>query len=190
MSGGMNEHRLDDRDALTGLPGVDAVRERLRSWSEGGASTLHALLIGLRRFDAVNLAYGTATGDLALAEVAARLTHFSASELDGKWLAARAGGGTFLVVANQACSRERWQLYAEQLAEVIAGPIVRGTGSLRLSPRIALLRVLGGGWSGPMARRPGPEELRPSSRQTFWQRSTVTRSRCCTSRNTRSLVVN
>src|SRR5690606_15444907 len=107
-----------------------------RAWSQEGSTTLHALLVGLRRFDAVNLAYGTATGDLALAEVAARLTHFSASELDGQWLAARAGGGSFLVVANQACSRERWHLYAEQLAEVIAGPIARGTGTLRLSPRI------------------------------------------------------
>lgn len=169
MTGKMSEHRLDDRDALTGLAGVDAVRERLRAWGQEGSTTLHALLIGLRRFDAVNLAYGTATGDLALAEVAARLTHFSASELDGKWLAARAGGGSFLVVANQACSRERWHLYAEQLAEVIAGPIARGTGTLRLSPRIALLRVLAEEDGEAILDRLGQAlEAMPAGRRVVW----------------------
>lgn len=136
----MNDLRLDDRDALTGLPGIEAVRERLRSWS-GEGTALHALLLGFRRFDAVNLAYGTSAGDLALAEVAARLTHFAAAELDGPWLAARAGG-SFLLVANQACSRERWELFAQQLADTVAGPIAGGAGALRLSPQIALLRVL------------------------------------------------
>ena len=131
----------DDRDALTGLPGVEAVRERLRAWSADEGSTLHALLLGLRRFDAVNLAYGTSAGDLALAEVAARLTHFAAAELEGPWLAARAGG-SFLLVANQACSRERWQLFAQQLADTVARPIAGASGALRLSPQVALLRVL------------------------------------------------
>ena len=137
----MKEFRPDDRDALTGLPGVEAVRERLRSWSAGEGATLHALLLGLRRFDAVNLAYGTSAGDLALAEVAARLTHFAAAELEGPWLAARAGG-SFLLVANQACSRERWQLFAQQLADTVAGPIAGAGGAVRLSPQVALLRML------------------------------------------------
>jgi predicted signal transduction protein with EAL and GGDEF domain len=137
----MNEPRLDDRDTLTGLPGIEAVRERLGTWSSDEGAALHALLLGLRRFDAVNLAYGTSAGDLALAEVSARLTHFAAAELDGPWLAARTGG-SFLLVANEACSRERWQLFAQQLADTVAGPIDRGSGALRLSPQIALLRVL------------------------------------------------
>ncbi|MDB5725418.1 MAG: diguanylate cyclase [Novosphingobium sp.] len=137
----MNDMRPDERDALTGLPGVEAVRERLRAWSDVEGSTLHALLLGLRRFDAVNLAYGTPAGDLALAEVAARLTHFAAAELDGPWLAARAGG-SFLLVANEACSRERWQLFAQQLADTVARPIAGASGALRLSPQVALLRVL------------------------------------------------
>lgn len=138
----MNDLRPADRDALTGLPGVEIARERLRRWSADKDASLHALIIGLRRFDAINLAYGTSAGDLALAEVAARLTHFAAAELDGPWLAARAGG-SFLLVANMACSRERWQLFGEQLADSIARPIAGGSGALRLSPRVALLRVLG-----------------------------------------------
>ena len=42
-------------DALTGLPGRDAARARLADWLERG-EPVHGLLIGLRRFDAVNLA--------------------------------------------------------------------------------------------------------------------------------------
>ena len=75
------------RDALTGLAGRDAARTRLAEWLADGAQ-VHAMLVGLRRFDAVNLAYGAAAGDAALAEIANRLKHFAADELDGGWLAA------------------------------------------------------------------------------------------------------
>lgn len=137
------------RDRLTGLPGVDSVRLRLHQWSEQAASEglpthVHAMLIGLRRFDAVNLAYGASAGDGALEEVATRISHFAQGELDGPWLLARSGGGSFLLVANEACSRERWQLFAEQMAEAISRPMALLAGILRLSPRIALLRGLSG----------------------------------------------
>ena len=133
------------RDALTGLPGMAAVRARLDDWigeskTAGEGPRLHALLLGLRRFDTLNLAYGTAAGDAALAEVAARLSHFAGRELEGPWLAARAGGGTFVLIANETCSRQRWQLFAGQLADVVARPLPTPGAVLRLSPRIALLR--------------------------------------------------
>ena len=78
------------------------------------------MLLGLRRFDAVNLAYGAAAGDLALAEVAARLRISPRPSSTGRWLARAVGGGNFLLVADEACSRERWQLFAEQLADAVA----------------------------------------------------------------------
>ncbi|MDE8651060.1 GGDEF domain-containing phosphodiesterase [Novosphingobium album (ex Liu et al. 2023)] len=137
------------RDMLTGLPGVDSVRGRVEQWmAQSGiapqAARVHAMLLGLRRFDAVNLAYGSAAGDGALEEVAARVSHFAASELDGPWLVARAGGGRFLLVASEACSRERWQLIADQIADAIARPMAIPSGILRLSPRFALVRALEG----------------------------------------------
>ena len=135
-----------ERDAVTGLPGLDAARQRLAQWCSpeaGEAPSVHALLLGIRRFETINLAYGTATGDAVLAELAVRITHFAADELDGPWFVARGGGGSFLVVAREACSRERWQLFAEQLADVAARPMARANGgTLRLSPRIALLRAV------------------------------------------------
>lgn len=105
---------------------------------------VHAMLLGLRRLDAINIAYGEAAGDGALQEVASRIQHFAAEELDGPWVLARAGGGTFVLVANEACSRERWQLVADQLADLIAAPVAVRSGILRLSPRIALIRALTG----------------------------------------------
>lgn len=136
------------RDALTGLPGVEVLRARLGEWiaegkSAGEGPRLHALLLGLRRFDAINLAYGAAAGDAALAEVAARLSHFAAQELEGPWIAARSGGSQFLLAANEACSRQRWQLFASQLADLVTKPIVTAAGEVRLSPRTALLRGVG-----------------------------------------------
>ena len=137
------------RDALTGLPGMAAVRRRLGDWTGGRGETgehprLHLLLLGLRRFDALNLAYGNAAGDAGLVEIAGRLSHFAASELEGPWIAARSGGSNFVLVANQACSRESWHLFASQLADWIARPVVTPAGSLRLTPRIALLRGVDG----------------------------------------------
>lgn len=132
------------RDPLTGLPGVEAVHARVAEWHDrdGDASSIHALLLGLRRFDAVNLAYGESAGDAALAEIAARIGHFADDELDGSFVVARGGGRNFLIISNWACSRERWRLFAEQLADVVARPIAAPTGVLRLSPRLALLRAL------------------------------------------------
>ncbi|HVR91699.1 MAG TPA: GGDEF domain-containing phosphodiesterase [Novosphingobium sp.] len=131
------------RDAVTGLPGRDAVRARLDTWlAEGTGPTIHAALIGLKRFDTINLAYGAAAGDAALAEIAMRLKQFAAAELDGSWLVGRGGGGQFLLVSNEPNSRERWQFLAGQLADCIAKPIAGPGGALRLSPRVALVRGL------------------------------------------------
>lgn len=148
------------RDAITGLPPVETVRLRLESWLAEGAAAgqtarVHAILLGLHRFDAVNLAHGSAAGDGALAEVAGRMSHFAADELDGPWLVARSRGGNFLLVANEACSRERWQLFAAQLADEVARPIAVPAGILRLAPRIALLRGLPGEGVDSMLERLG-----------------------------------
>lgn len=133
-------------DRLTGIPGLEAVHERIALWREEPLKPhmahVHAMLLGLKRLDAINMAYGAAAGDGALEEVAARISHFAEEELDGPWLLARAGGGTFVLVANEACSRERWQLVADQLADLIARPIAMPSGILRLSPWIALIRTL------------------------------------------------
>lgn len=131
------------RDAVTGLSGRDSVRARLSEWLARG-EPVHALLLGLRRFDAVNLAFGRAVGDAALAEVTARIRHFAADALDGSWLSTRISGGQFLLIASESCSRERWQFLASGLLDVVARPMPVAGATIRLSPRAALLRGLSG----------------------------------------------
>ena len=136
------------RDRLTGLEGLAGARARLERWRDEageGPAPVQAMLIGLRRFDAVNLAYGADAGDAALVEVAGRLLHFAAAEIEGEWLVARLGGGTFLFAANEASSRERWQSLAEMLAAAIARPLgnISAGSAMRLWPRIALMRAKG-----------------------------------------------
>ena len=194
------------RDAVTGLPGAEAARARLGEWLARGAQ-VQALLVGLRRFDAVNLAYGAASGDAALAETAARIKHFAADELDGPWLAARGGGGQFLLLSADPCSRERWQLFAAELLDRLARPIATSGGTVRPSPRAALLRglaeesadslldrlahaldrVMGQPgrrllWGDGEATRAAPHCWRPICSR----RSTGVRSKCCTSRSSRA----
>ena len=140
----------EQQDSLTGLRHFAAGRDLLEEWLAMGQASvalghgpapLHAMLIGISRFETVNLAYGEAMGDAALAEVARRIREVAGSLIDGPWFAARAPGGSFLLVAHQACRREQWQAVAETLADVISEPIMRREGNLRLSPRLALLRL-------------------------------------------------
>ena len=140
------------RDELTGLAGTDAAHDTLARWQaqaaeDGGVAPVHAMLVALGRFDTINLAYGEATGDSALVAISQRILHFAQDEFeDSEWLAARLGGGKFLLAAHESCSRERWQWLAEALADAIAHPIAElgSTGTVRLWPRIALMRPVPG----------------------------------------------
>ena len=164
-------------DLLTGLVGRDAAAARLDEWLARD-ERVHALLVGLKRFDAVNLAYGKAAGDAALAEVAQRLRHFAAEELDGLWLAARGGGGQFLLLATEPCSRERWQLAAGQLLDALARPIATTWGTLRLSPRAALLRGVAGESAGSVLDRLGQaldSTMAQPGRRLLWADGEATR---------------
>ncbi|MEI6644370.1 MAG: GGDEF domain-containing protein [Novosphingobium sp.] len=128
----------DDRDVLTGLPGLHSAARWLDRVGETGF--VQAMLVSLQRLPAVNLAYGMAGGDRVLVEVARRLRDFVADELGPQALVARAAGGAFLVASRAALSRERWQWLAEALGRAIARPLVVDGERLSLAPRTALLR--------------------------------------------------
>ncbi|MFV0646055.1 MAG: GGDEF domain-containing phosphodiesterase [Sphingomonadaceae bacterium] len=146
------EHGTALRDDLTGLPVASVARATLDKWqsdyaARGHIAPIHAMLVGLGRFEAVNLAYGEAAGDGALVEIARRILHFAEDEFEsGAWIVARIGGGQFLVAALEACSRERWQWLADALADAVALPMaeLEGAGTLRLWPRVALMRATKG----------------------------------------------
>lgn len=139
------------RDPLTGLAGPQTAHARLAAWEDEAQravriAPIHAMMLGLRRFETVNLAYGEAAGDSALVEVARRIMEFAGDEIEGEYIVARMGGGSFLLAANEPCSRERWHWLAEALAECVAKPIINlhGKGTMRLWPRISLVRTMPG----------------------------------------------
>lgn len=178
MNAMLPEHFAAKSDPLTGLIGREGAAARLGEWLEQDAK-VHALLIGLKRFDALNLAYGTAAGDAVLGEVAQQLKHFAANELEGAWIAARSGGDEFLLLATEPCSRERWQLAAGQLLEALARPIATTWGTMRLSPRGALLRGIGGDSAASVLDRLGQalhQAMGQSARRLVWADGEATRS--------------
>lgn len=151
MTGDIPHGREGGRDALTGLSGPGQAQARLGGWmaaamSRGDVAPVHAMLLSLRRFDTVNLAFGERAGDSALVEVASRILRFADDQFEGDWFAARLGGGHFMLALNESCSRERWEWLGEALAGSVAHPIsnVGELGTVRLSPRVALIRVMPG----------------------------------------------
>lgn len=128
----------DGRDRLTGLPGAADAAAWLGRAGQGGF--VHAMLVGLHRFRSVNLAYGRAGGDLALAEIARRVRDFASAEIGPDAFVARIGGGDFLVASAGATSRERWQWLAEALGRSVARALTMHGDVLHLAPRTALLR--------------------------------------------------
>ncbi|MGI8944335.1 MAG: EAL domain-containing protein, partial [Qipengyuania sp.] len=140
------------RDPLTRLADIGHVRSTMARWQLEWRGTeyacpMHLMLISLGRIETVNVAFGETAGDGALVEVAQRIRHFAADELEsGVWQAARVSGGSFLLAAREECSRERWQWLGEALADAIATPISSPDmgASVRLSPRLVLLRATEG----------------------------------------------
>lgn len=137
------------RDPLTGLLGADQAQARIDEWlaeakAQGQVAPIHVMLLALRRFDTVNLAYGERAGDSALVEIATRILRFADDQFDREWIASRLGGGHFLLALNEPSSRERWEWLAETLAETISRPIgnIGNLGAVRLSPRVALIRAM------------------------------------------------
>ena len=161
------------RDALTGLPGAVAARQRLETWLAEGQ--VHALLLSLTRLETVNLAYGSAAGDGVLAEAAARIQHFAGAELDSNWLAARLGGGSFLLAARGAHSRERWVLFGQGLAEYVARPMPQAIGAMQMLPRIALIRALSGEDAGSVIDRLVQAQATSRARRVHWIDGAATR---------------
>lgn len=137
-------------DSLTGLVDARAALAWLdRAEGRREAGPVHAMLLGLNRLQAVNLAFGRGGGDRILAEVARRIVQVLGEELGPRGLVARVSGGEFLIASDAPLSRERWQGVAQVLGRAIARPLRLDSLSpeggavgeaVRLLPRIALLR--------------------------------------------------
>ena len=139
------------RDPLTGLATAEAALAAIAHWhaaARDGRVMVHAMLVSLASFSAVNLAHGRVGGDEALVETAERMRHFARGELGARWVLARMTGDSFLVAMDEPISRERWQWLAEELGRWITRPIgctgEADTPAVRLRPRLTLSRSVPG----------------------------------------------
>lgn len=133
----------DTRDPLTGLVGEMKSRATLAEWQAEGADNVQAMLVALGELDALNTAFGRVVGDAVLCETARRIASFADDEFGGSVsLLGRIGGSSFLVAVRDECSRARWQVLAEALADTLALPCRIGAEvpDIRLWPRLILAR--------------------------------------------------
>ena len=131
------------RDPLTGLRDGKAARawitRHLRaSHGAGEGPQLIALLLAVSRFDAINAAFGRATGDKVLQAVARRIER--QVDPDGRTrLVARMAGAEFAILLAQPASLAEGRFLAGQLVETIARPFMSGDHAITLASRVGVV---------------------------------------------------
>ncbi len=117
--------RLQNFDALTGLPNRRFMLEQLRAavhWTEHAGGHGAVLLIGLDKFQAVNDMLGHQAGDVFLQQTAARLR----GAVPGEQRVGRIGGDEFLVVLEDlGAPPERAEQAVRRIAEDLRAALLQ-----------------------------------------------------------------
>jgi diguanylate cyclase (GGDEF)-like protein len=121
------------RDALTGLRTGRAARTWMAEQLEQGQGPV-ALLLSVNRYDAINAAFGRATGDAVLQAAARRIERHV--EADGRRrLVARMAGAEFAVLLAAPAALEEGRFLAGELVEAIGRPFVSGDHVITLGAK-------------------------------------------------------
>jgi diguanylate cyclase (GGDEF)-like protein len=144
------------RDPLTGLRDGTAARtwigRRLADAAEGEGAPVIALLLAVSRFDAINAAFGRATGDSVLQAVARRIERHV--EADGRSrLVARVAGAEFAVLLAAPAGLAEGAFLAGQLVEAIARPFMSGDHAITLASRVGVVAAAPGDDTAALLRR-------------------------------------
>ncbi len=127
-----------NRDPLTGLRDGPAARawiaRALAESAEGVGPALVAVLLAVSRFDAINAAFGRATGDAVL-QAAARRIERQAEAGGRSRFVARVAGAEFAVLLGRPASLAEGRFLAGQLIEAIARPFMSGDHAITLASR-------------------------------------------------------
>ena len=128
------------RDPMTGLRDAQAARTWIaRRLDDGGEQqpALVLLLLAVSRFDAINAAFGRATGDAVLQAAARRIERLV--EPDGRRrFVARVAGAEFAVLLAAPTSLAEAQFLAGQLVEATGRPFMSGDHVVTLGCRIGI----------------------------------------------------
>jgi len=144
------------RDPLTGLRDGRAARAWMAGhFAEPGAVAeprLVALLVSVNRYDAINAAFGRATGDAVL-QAAARRIELHAGSDGRRRLVARMAGAEFAVLLPAPATLEEGRFLAGELVEAIGRPFVSGDHVITLGAKAGVAAAQAGDDAAALLRR-------------------------------------
>jgi diguanylate cyclase (GGDEF)-like protein len=137
---GGGEGAAQSRDAVTGTRDGRAARawlgEQLAA-AEGIEPAAVVLLLAVSRFDAINAAFGRATGDAVLQAAARRIERVVDADNRRRFVA-RIAGAQFAVALAAPTSLSEGRFIAGQLVEAIARPFMSGDHVITLGARVGV----------------------------------------------------
>jgi len=129
------------RDALTGVRDGRAAREwlsrRLEADGQGDEPAAVVLLLALTRFDAINLAFGRASGDAVLQAAARRIERQVDADGDQRAVA-RLAGAEFAVLLSAPEGAAEARNLAGHLIEAMSRPFVSGDQVITIGGRVGI----------------------------------------------------
>jgi diguanylate cyclase (GGDEF)-like protein len=105
--------------------------------AEGGEPAAVVLLLAVSRFDAINAAFGRATGDAVLQAAARRIERVVDADNRRRFVA-RIAGAQFAVALAAPTSLSEGRFIAGQLVEAIARPFMSGDHVITLGARVGV----------------------------------------------------
>ncbi|CAN5282371.1 hypothetical protein BH09PSE3_BH09PSE3_27320 [soil metagenome] len=129
---------------ITADPG--AVQEQLL------ASPTALMLIGLKRFDAINAAFGRVTGDALLVAVERRIASVASEASGGEAIVSRSGGTDFVVVSATMGLNDRLAM-ADRIVAQIERPFMAGDHFVALGACIGIVDTRAGDLESDVLRR-------------------------------------
>ena len=142
------------RDPLTGLRDAGAARAWIARQlvDEGEGPALVVLLLAASRFDAINAAFGRATGDAVLQAVARRIERQAEADHRSRFVA-RMAGAEFAVLLARPAGLAEGRFLAGQLVEAIARPFMSGDHAITLASRAGVVAAAPGDDVASLLRR-------------------------------------
>ena len=143
------------RDPLTGVRDGQAARAWIEDQLASGdphQPALVVLLLAVSRFDAINAAFGRATGDAVLQAAARRIERLVDAD-NKRRLVARLAGAQFAVMLAAPTSLAEGRFMAVQLVEALARPFMSGDHVITLGSRVGVVAAAPGDDPAGLLRR-------------------------------------
>ncbi|RED15508.1 diguanylate cyclase (GGDEF)-like protein [Parasphingopyxis lamellibrachiae] len=137
------DHRnISESDYLTGVGDVHSAHQWIDTQlgaERGDGPKLALLLISLHRFERINQAYGSATGDAVLQGMARRIERLIFAMPMRAKLVARLAGAEFAIGLAPSVSLEEAEFAARQLVGVLEKPFITDDQVIRLKTRCGIV---------------------------------------------------